>query len=55
MKAILEMRTFKIPEMEIWQVKLTIMKFYPNLLRTFFNFKTSRIKISKMNKIKIHI
>ena len=37
------------------QVKSTILSFYPNQPKTFLNFKMSKIKISKMSKIKIHI
>ena len=34
------------------QVKSTILWFYPNLVKTFFNFKISKIKISKIAKLK---
>ena len=37
------------------QVKSAVMLFYPNQPKTFFNFKRSKFRISKMSKIKTHI
>ena len=37
------------------QVKSAILYFYPNLPKTFFNFKICKLKISQMSKIKISI
>ena len=37
------------------EVKSTILLFFPNLPKIFFNFKMTKIEISKMSKIKIRI
>ena len=47
LKAILEMSTFRIPKMEIFQSNGSFCNFYPNLPKNFF--------VLKINKSKIHV